>query len=233
MSRKIMDAAQTNNKKFALFLALALLLTVSAQGFAQPVLTPASSTVNLGSSSCNDLQTVLLTSSDGTTKINFTVSVNYPNGTSSGDANGSWVYATVLGVGTTSTGTTYPVNTGTSGVTLNIGLNRSFAAASDVAQIILTPTSSSPAGVSTTQVVITVDYQNNTSCGGNTGSAGNGQITIPAQHRHLAAIPVQLSEHLAQRPDSSYGDRQRRQPGIRFPALYRHGGDHAEHRDGG
>ena len=177
-----MDAAQTNNKKFALFLALALLLTVSTHGSAQ-TLTAATQTVNLGSTSCNDFQNVLLTSSTSA-NISFTAAVQYYGSTPTvGDANGAWVYTTILGTGTTSSGTTITGNTGTTGVNLTIGANR-FPLTSDTAQVIVTPTSGPGAG---TQIAIAVNYQTNTSCGGNTGSASNGQITVTPGNISLAA----------------------------------------------
>ena len=86
-----MDAAQTIIKKTAFFLATALLLTAPFQASAQPTLAANSYSVAIGSSSCNDSQTINLTSSGAS--IPFTVSVNYPNGTSNGDDNGAWLYA--------------------------------------------------------------------------------------------------------------------------------------------
>ena len=59
-----MDAAQTNTKKIALFLATALLLAAPIHGFAQ-TLTPSAQTATLGNQICNDAQPISLTSSDG------------------------------------------------------------------------------------------------------------------------------------------------------------------------
>ena len=181
-----MDAAQTNTKKIALFLAMALVLTAPVHGTnPAPVLTPAGTTVNLGSVlGCNSFQNLALVSSDGTTNIQFTVAVNYPNGNNiNGDVNGLWINAVIpttvnnLG-GSTSSGTTFNATTGAgpNGVMLTIGLARTFAESSDTATVILTPTG--PAGVNTTPIDITVNYQNNNSCGGNTGTAGDGMSAL-------------------------------------------------------
>lgn len=169
-----MDAAQTNIKKIVLFLATALWLMTPVHGYAQPVLATSTTAVSIGSSSCNEFQNILLTSSGAA--IPFTVQVQYPNGTnpSLGDANGNWLYTTISGSGETSTGATFSSTTGTSGVSLQVGLNRSIGAVTDTGQVLITPTNS-PAS---TPVTLTVYYAQNTSCGGNTGSSSNGFITI-------------------------------------------------------
>ena len=59
-----MDAAQFNIKKIAFFLASALLLTAPVHGFAQ-TLSVSQTAVIIGSSQCNNYQTISLASSDG------------------------------------------------------------------------------------------------------------------------------------------------------------------------
>lgn len=168
-----MDAAQSNQTKFVLYFAAALLLTAPFQASAQ-TLNVSTTSLTLGSSACNNSQTVSLTSSGGSNSpVTFSVAVNYPNGTANGDNNGNWLYTTVSGVGTTSTGTPFTDNTGQNGVTLNVGLNRSLLSTSDTGQVIVTPTN--PAA---TPITITVFYSQNTSCGGNTGSISNNFITV-------------------------------------------------------
>jgi uncharacterized protein (TIGR03437 family) len=190
-----MDAAQTNIKKIGFFLAIALFLTAPMHGVASVTLTPATTTVNIGNNtSCNSSQTVLLTSSDGTTHITFTAYVSYPNGTSSGDANGAWLYANINGA-STETGTTISGNTGASGVTLQIGLNRTFGAPSDTAYVYLTPTG--PSGVDTTPIQITVYYAQNTGCAGSPGSVNNGNVSVaPGSVSLAAALGAQQSQAL-------------------------------------
>jgi uncharacterized protein (TIGR03437 family) len=165
-----MDAAQTNIKKIALFLVTALLLTAPFQASAQ-TLAVSSTSVAIGSSTCNDSQSVTLTSSGA--PITFTVSVNYPNGNTNGDDNGNWLYTNISGVGTTSTGLTFTATTGTgtSGVMLNIGLNRSIGAVTDTAQVIIQDTNNV-----SDKITVTAYYAQNTSCGSNPN--GNGFISI-------------------------------------------------------
>jgi uncharacterized protein (TIGR03437 family) len=186
-----MDAAQTNIKKIVLFLATALWLMTPVHGYAQPVLATTTTAVSIGSSACNDFQNILLTSSGAA--IPFTVHVNYPNGTnpSAGDAYGNWLYSTILGSGTTSTGATFSSTTGASGVSLQVGLNDSIGAVTDSAQVVITPTNL-PASA---PVTITVYYAQNTSCGGNTGSSTNGYITItPGNLAITAGLGAQQSQ---------------------------------------
>src|ERR1035438_5168089 len=177
-----MDAAQTNLKKTALFLATALLLAAPMSGYGQ-TLVAANSAVTIGSSACNDFQTIQLRSSTST-NIQFRVAVQY----NPGDiyASTQWVYTTVANQGSTSTTTPFTANTGVGGVTLTIGLNSSsLAAASDSAYVTLTPIG--PAGVNTTPIQIQVFYSQNSSCGGNTGSATNGTLTITPGNVSLTA----------------------------------------------
>jgi uncharacterized protein (TIGR03437 family) len=167
-----MDAAQSSFKKLVLFLATALLLSAPFRASAQ-TLSASTSNFTLGSASCNDFQTVNLTSSGGANSpISFAVSVFYPNGNSSGDSNGAWLYASLASGGTTSTGATINGTTGTTGVAqLTIGLNRSIGGVSDEAEVLVNPTS--PAG---SVITITANYTQNANCG-NTGTGNNGFIS--------------------------------------------------------
>jgi trimeric autotransporter adhesin len=168
-----MDAAQKNIKKISLFLATGLLLAAPFHASAQATLSASSTSVSIGSSSCNDSQTVTITSSGGSaTPINFSVAVNYPNGTASGDAYGNWLYTTISNVGTTSTGTPFTSNTGTAGTVLTIGLNSAIGGVSDTGQVVVTDTSNLK-----DKVTITVDYAESTSCGGTSGSTSNNYIS--------------------------------------------------------
>jgi 6-phosphogluconolactonase (cycloisomerase 2 family) len=152
-----------------------------------PLLNASTIAVAIGASSCNDYQSVTLTSSGAS--IPFTVAVNYPNGTSNGDNNGAWLYATIAGSGATSTGTTVSSTTGTTGVTLTIGLNRSIGAVTDTGQVIITPTNS-PASA---PVTITVFYQQTINCGSG-GFIGNGFINVtPGNIAFTAATSGQQS----------------------------------------
>jgi 6-phosphogluconolactonase len=142
----------------------------------QSSINASSTTVTIGSAACNDSQTVMLTSSGAS--VAFTVAVNYPNGI----VHGNWLFATVNSNGTTSNGTTFSSSTGTSGVTLTVGLNIEIGSVSDTAQVIVTPTN--PAG---SPVTITVSYSPNSSCGGNAGSVNNGFIAITPGNISLTA----------------------------------------------
>jgi uncharacterized protein (TIGR03437 family) len=173
-----MDAAQTIIKKTAFFLATALLLTAPFQASAQPTLAANSYSVAIGSSSCNDSQTINLTSSGAS--IPFTVSVNYPNGTSNGDDNGAWLYAGISGAGSTSNGLTISSATGTTGITLTLGLNRSIGSVTDTAQAIIQDTNTP-----SDKITITAYYAQNTSCGSNPN--GNGFINISPGNLTLTA----------------------------------------------
>lgn len=176
-----MDAAQTNSRKIVFYLVAALLLAAPIHGYAQAFLTPSSTTVSLGSSSCNDFQNVSLSSSVSGAAIAFTVAVNYPYAATD-QTSGNWVYAGVNGGTTTSA----PISgtTGASGATLSIGLARSLFVATDTAQVTLTPSGS---GVDPTPITITVYYQQNAGCGGGTGSVSNGPITITPGSLSLTA----------------------------------------------
>jgi YVTN family beta-propeller protein len=145
-----------------------------------PLLNASTIAVAIGASSCNDYQSVTLTSSGAS--IPFTVAVNYPNGTSNGDNNGAWLYASVAGSGSTSNGTTVSSTSGTTGVTLTIGLNRSIGAVTDTGQVIITPTNS-PASA---PVTITVFYQQIINCGIG-GFVSNGFVTITPGNIALTA----------------------------------------------
>jgi uncharacterized protein (TIGR03437 family) len=180
-----MDAAQTNTKKIALFLATALLLAAPIHGYAQPTLTPSATTATLGNQPCNDSQSLSLTSSDGTTAITFTVAVNYTNAAND-PTSGSWVYASLTGGPSTSTSTAVAFTTGKTGATLNIGLNRTLFVASDSAEVDLTPTG--PAGVSTAVIKIAVYYVQSLGCpGGGGASLTNGSITVTPGSLSLTA----------------------------------------------
>jgi hypothetical protein len=151
-------------------LLLSLLVTATVTCGAS--LNVTATTVTLGSSSCNNSQTLQISSSGGgASPIAFTVGVNY----SSSDSSGNWLYASIANSGATSTGTTFQSSTGATGagVALTIGLNRSPGATSETAQVILID-----AGNPGDTVAITVSYAQNNSCGGNTGSASNGFITV-------------------------------------------------------
>jgi uncharacterized protein (TIGR03437 family) len=179
-----MDAAQKNTTRIAFCLASALLSTAHLSAATPVTLSASSTTVTIGSSSCNDFQTVLVGSSDGSNQP-FTVSVQYPN-----NANGTWLYASVPSSGSTSTSTPFSANTGTTGVSLTIGLNLSIGAATPSATVVITPTNNPTAVVN-----ITAFYTINTSCGGNTGSASNGFITItPGNIALTAGASAQASQ---------------------------------------
>jgi len=176
-----MDAAQTNTKKIALFLATALLLAAPIHGFAQ-TLTPSAQTATLGNQICNDAQPISLTSSDGVTPITFTVAVNYA---ASAVSSGNWIYATLTGGPSTSNGTAVAFTTGKSGATLNIGLNRTLGASTEQGEVDITPTG--PAGVSTAVIKISVYYVQSLGCPGGGGSVTNGSITITPGSLSLTA----------------------------------------------
>ncbi|HEX3748689.1 MAG TPA: hypothetical protein VHW09_32400 [Bryobacteraceae bacterium] len=173
-----MDAAQINLKKIAFFFTTALLLTAPIRAFALPTLNVTGTTVTIGSSTCNDSANLTVTSSDGTDQA-FTVAVQYSNG----NQFGNWLFADLTyGGGATSTGTPFSATTSTSGISLTIGLNYGLAANTATASVVLTPTSNpgSP-------TYITVYYSQNSSCGGNTGTASNGFISVSPGNISLAA----------------------------------------------
>jgi len=171
-----MDAAQTNIKKIAFFLATALLLTAPFQASAQPTLGVSTTTVAIGSSAGNYFQNVTVTSSDGSA-LAFTAYIQYD----SGNVYGNWLFTDVSGSGTTSTSTPFAANTTQSGVKLTIGLNTEIGAATPKATVVLTPVGGGAA------TDITVYYAQNTSCGGNTGSTSNGFISITPGNISLTA----------------------------------------------
>lgn len=178
-----MDAAQSNFRKLVLFLATALLLSAlfrASAGSAQP-LSASTTNITLGSASCNDFQTISLTSSGGASSpVTFTVAVNYQNG----DTNGAWLYATTPDPNgaTTSTPTTISGSTGTAGLkTVQIGLNRSLGSVTDTGYVVVTPTD--PAG---NAITITVNYTQNANCG-NSGTIGNGFVTVTPSSLSLSA----------------------------------------------
>jgi uncharacterized protein (TIGR03437 family) len=177
-----MDAAQTILKKIAFFVATALLLTAPHQAFAAVTLSASSTTVTIGSASCNDYQNVTITSSDGSAQT-FTVAVNYGTTTQYGN----WLYASVLGNGSTNNASTFNANTGTAGSQLTIGLEQEIGTATPTATVVITPT-----GSATGTVSITVYYTQTTSCGGNTGSVGNNYVTVtPGSISISSASPSQ------------------------------------------
>ena len=162
-----MDAAHTNLKKIALFLATALLLAapISAQ-----TLSVDNQTINLGSASCNNFQFVNLSETGGS--VTFTYAVQYPNG----QGHGEWLYATTAGTspngGTSTNASTIKTNVvGTAGLSLKIGINSTFTSA-DTAQVILTPT-----GGGQSPITITVNFTPNSTCSG-TGSTNNGSVSV-------------------------------------------------------
>ena len=162
-----MDAAQTNIKKIAFFLATALLLTAPFHASAS-TLNVSTTSVTIGSASCNDFQTVQVTSSDGAA-IPFTVAVTYDV---DGGVNGQWVYARITN-GPTSTGAAVTGSTGTTGIALTIGRNISISPLNDTAHVVITDTNNSA-----DSVTIQVNYSQNNSCAGNGGSVGNSYIQV-------------------------------------------------------
>lgn len=106
--------------------------------------------------------------------------VNYSNG----DSHGNWLYASIPNSGATSTGTTFQSSTGVTdaGVAITIGLNRSLGATSETAQVIVTE-----AGNPNDSITISVSYSQSNNCGGNTGSASNGFLTISPGNLSLTA----------------------------------------------
>jgi len=162
-----MDAAQTNFKKIVFFLATALLLIAPFQASAQ-TLAVSNTAIVIGSSACNNSQTVTVASAS---TVQFTVAINY----GSGNLYGNWLYANfgtnATDFGSTSTSSPITAQTGPSGVQLTIGLNFGLGTATPVAGVVLTPAGGSPQ-------TITVNYTQNTSCGGNTGSVTNGFFSV-------------------------------------------------------
>ena len=190
-----MDAAQTNLKKIALLLTMALLLAAPVYGVNPPSLQLSTTTVTLGVASCNDFQIVNLSSSGA--GFSFTVQVHYPHGDDlNGDAHGTWVSAQVQNVGSTVNGAPFtasvPDSTSTTGTDLQIGLdNFSFLAnQQDDARVILTPTNGAP------QVTIVVTFQYSQSCTGNPGGATNGST--------LTISPSPASFNVGQGAQSSF-----------------------------
>jgi uncharacterized protein (TIGR03437 family) len=173
-----MDAAQTNFKKISfLFTTAALLLTAPFQASAQTAVNVSSTSVTVGSSACNQFQNVSVSSADGTNQ-GFTVAVTYDPK----NQFGNWLYAGLtLGGGVTSTGTTFTAQTGTTGVSLTIGLNYGLANNSGTASVVITPTDGAPAQT------ITVYYTQNSSCGPNTGNPSNNYITLSPGNLTLTA----------------------------------------------
>jgi uncharacterized protein (TIGR03437 family) len=162
-----MDAAQTNIKKITFFLALALLLSAPSHALAQPTLNVSNTTLAIGSSSCNDFQSLTVNSSDGSNQV-FSVTIQY----TTGNTLGSWLYVRDANGDSTSGSTPFNTTTTTAGTTLTIGLNQEIASATPQATVVLTPADGSAA------VSVTIFYTQNTSCGGNTGSAGNGFFNV-------------------------------------------------------
>ena len=143
------------------------------QSLVSQVLSASANTIAIGSASCNDFQTVSLTSSGaGNSPIAFTVAINYPNGTADGDANGAWLYASLAAGGATSTGAAITGTTSANGALLRIELNRLIGNVTATGQVIVTPTSPAAA-----PITITVNYTPNANCG-NTGSLANGFIVV-------------------------------------------------------
>ncbi len=128
-----------------------------------------------------------ITSSDGSNQP-FTVGINY--GTN--NLYGTWLYTSVSGFGSTNgigfnpaTGTggaTFQAQTGLTGASMTIGLNLGIASATPSATVVITPINNPTAVVN-----ITVFYTQNTSCGGNTGSASNNFITVTPGNIALSA----------------------------------------------
>jgi len=158
-----MDAAQTNSKKIVFILATAVLLAAPFQASAQ-TLSLGNTTIVIGSSACNDSQVITVAS---TATISFTVSIDY----GTGNLYGNWLYASAPGDGSTNSSAPITATTGPNGVQLTIGLNQEIASATPVAYVDLTP------AAGTTQQ-IKVNYTQNTSCGGNTGSVSNGFLSV-------------------------------------------------------
>jgi uncharacterized protein (TIGR03437 family) len=200
-----MDAAYNSLKKTVLFVvATALLLAAPICANAQPsiVFSPTlgvGGTIQIGNAGCNQYQILQLTSTGSA--IGIQVSVVYKNAGGGLDpVNGNWLYATVsnaalaanngttapvLGGSTNSAfNTLVPVSTNTAGINLQIGLNRNFVSPTEQASVLLHVTDSSGAS----DITITVNYVQSSSCGGNTGSLTNGFITIsPASLTMTAA----------------------------------------------
>ena len=186
-----MDAAQTNIKRIAFFLAIALCLTALVQGARAATLNTSNTSVTIGSSACNNYQSVQLTSSDGST-IQFTVQIQYSGGSNNGDQYGQWLYATVSGSGSTAGPAFTAATAGRAGTTLTVGLNRSIGAVSPTANVVVTPIN--PSG---SPITIEVFYTQNTSCGGNTGSASNSTLSVtPGNVSLTAALGGQQAQTL-------------------------------------
>ncbi|HUI58384.1 MAG TPA: hypothetical protein VLY04_25600 [Bryobacteraceae bacterium] len=197
-----MDAAQTNFKKTALLLTLALLLAAPVYGVSAPTLQLSANQVTIGPVSCNQMQTVNLSSSGA--GFNFTVNIHYQNGNDiTGDAHGLWAYAQILGAGTTENGTTFnasvPDSSVTGGVNMTVGLALANFSVNQQAsaQVVLTP----QAPANTNPVTIAVNFQYNTSCAGNSGQATNGttltitpgsvSLNVPQNGQNSVSINLQ------------------------------------------
>jgi sugar lactone lactonase YvrE len=138
------------------------------------VLNVSTTSLTVGSSSCNDFQNITLTSSSGTAP--FTVGINYGGNNSYGQ----WLYASIPGSGSTDNATTFSALANTTAVNLTIGLNLEIGTATPTATVVVTPSGGSP-------IDITVYYYENVSCGGNTGSANNGFVTVTPGNISLSA----------------------------------------------
>ena len=98
--------------------------------------------------------------------------------------------ATASGGGETNGNTTFTASTGASGVMLTIGLNQTQSTLADSVNVVLTDTANS----SDTQTILVV-YQQDDSCGNNTGSVNNGTLSITPGS--VALNSTQLSQVLA------------------------------------
>ncbi|MGA3016140.1 MAG: hypothetical protein ABSF62_03405 [Bryobacteraceae bacterium] len=209
-----MDAAYNSLKKTVLFVvATALLLAAPICANAQPyiVVNPAlgpGGTIQIGNATCNDYQILNLTSTG--IAIPVAVSVTYTTGGAPTDpVNGNWLYARLDASGVAGGGTggmttgggiavasTIPVYSLTeTGINLTIGLNKSFATTTEQAFVTMTPSGGTP-------IVITVNYLQNNSCGGNTGTITNGVVTITPGTLTLTAaqgssqtLPLQIQNN--------------------------------------
>ena len=148
----------------SILLAAGCLLAVSASGAG---LNLSSTTVTLGDAVCNASQVVTVTSDAPTA---FAVSVNYPNGTSNGDAHGNWLFVHPAYGGFTSTGATIESSADPNGIALSIGLNINLGAVSDYGTVVVTPAGGAP-------IDIVVFYRQNSVCG-SSDSLTNNFITV-------------------------------------------------------
>ncbi len=172
-----MDAAQKLLKASAILLALASLM--AAPGWAQ-TLQVQSTSVTLGSPTFTASTGV--SSSDGTTVINYTVAVSYSNDTTN---SGSWLVVTPTGATTTA-----------ATPTLNFGIrNNSTAGINTGAMATVTLTPTGPSGVSTTAVDITVTFNSAGGGGGSTTltASPSGTINLSANANSTAAQNVAIT----------------------------------------